>query len=163
MAAIAGELRPNSASAASRAAAGQPSLSSLHDQAFLLGPGLIPAVNALCLAPVLLAERALPRVIPVTGLVGAPLLLGSALVTMFGGFGQVSTAARLLALPIAVWEFGLACWLAVRGGDQLPDEVLRPWTLRCMPKTRPVNAEGPGSREPGPSCRICGIGCGGRI
>jgi len=87
----------------------------LHRWAFLLGPGLIPAVNALCLAPVLYRARLIPRVIPVVGMVGIPLLAVSAFATMFGLFGQTSPVAAALAAPIALWELGLGVWLVVRG------------------------------------------------
>ncbi len=56
----------------------------LHDWAFLLGPGTIPAVNALLLTPLLLNGRLVPRVIPAIGLVGAALLLGAAAGSLFG-------------------------------------------------------------------------------
>mgnify|MGYP003417640174 FL=1 len=92
----------------------------LHDGAFLLGPGLLPAVNAALLGGVLYRTRLVPRVIPLIGLIGAPLLAASAIATMFGAFDQVSAMAGLAALPIAVWEFALGCWLAVRGAHRKP-------------------------------------------
>lgn len=93
-------------------------LVALHDQAFLLGPGLIPAVNALCLAPPLLRARLVPRAIPLVGLVGAPLLLASAGLTLLGRLDQVSTLAGALALPIAAWEISLGLWLLICGVDR---------------------------------------------
>ncbi|MTD15424.1 DUF4386 family protein [Nakamurella sp. YIM 132087] len=93
-------------------------LTPLHDQAFLLGPGLIPAINALCLTPVLLRARLVPRWIPLLGLIGAPLLLVSATVTLSGGFGQSSAPAAVLALPIAAWELLLGIRLLWRGFDR---------------------------------------------
>lgn len=91
------------------------SLVVLHDQAFLLGPGLLPAANALLLGTALFRARLVPRVIPLVGLIGAPLLLASALATLFGVLDQVSPIAGLLALPIAVWEFSIGVWLTMRG------------------------------------------------
>ena len=35
--------------------------------------------------------------------------------TLFGAFDQVSTAAFLLALPIATWEFSLGVWMVIKG------------------------------------------------
>lgn len=90
-------------------------LIAVHDQAFLLGPGLVPAVNALLLATAVYRARLVPRVIPLVGLIGAPLLLASALATVMGILDQVSPLAGLLALPIALWEFSLGVWLVVRG------------------------------------------------
>lgn len=92
-----------------------PALVALHDAAFLLGPGLLPAVNALLLGTALLRARLVPRVIPLIGLAGAPLLLASAGLALFGVLDQVSPVAGLLALPIAAWEFALGVWLTARG------------------------------------------------
>ena len=47
----------------------------------------MPAVNALFLATVMYRFRLVPRIIPLMGLVGAPLLFASSLATMFGGCG----------------------------------------------------------------------------
>jgi hypothetical protein len=82
---------------------------------FLLGRGLIPGINALFLGYVMYRSRLVPRIIPIVGLVGAPLILLSSTVTMFGGWGQVSIAGSLCALPIALWEFSLGVWLTVKG------------------------------------------------
>ena len=94
---------------------GVPALIAVHDWAFLLGPGLIPALNASLLATALLRLRAVPRAIPVVGLIGAPLLAASALGTLLGAFDQVSAVAGALALPIAAWELALGLWLTARG------------------------------------------------
>lgn len=99
---------------------GDPAAVALHDAAFLLGPGLLPAVNALLLGTALLRTRLIPRLIPVVGLIGAPLLLVSAGATLLGVFDQVSPVAALLALPIAVWEFALGVWLTVRAVPGTP-------------------------------------------
>ena len=90
-------------------------LVALHDWAFLLGPGLVPAVNALLLGTILYAARLVPRIIPLVGLIGAPLLAVSALGTILGVVDQVSPLAGLLALPIAFWELSLGLWLLFKG------------------------------------------------
>ena len=59
--------------------------------------------------------RLVPRIIPLMGLVGAPLLFASSLVTMFGGHAQTSSTAMLFALPIAAWEFSLGVYMTVKG------------------------------------------------
>lgn len=87
----------------------------LHRWAFLLGPGLIPVINALLLGTVLLRHRLVPRVIPVIGLIGAPLLAASAVATLAGLVDQVSPLAGAAALPIAVWELSIGLWLTFRG------------------------------------------------
>ena len=100
-----------------------PALVSMHDWAFLLGPGTIPAVNALLLAPLLLRAGLVPRALPLMGLVGAPLLLAASVGTLFGIIDQVSSVGFLSALLIAAWEIGLGFWLVIKGFN--PDAVER--------------------------------------
>lgn len=90
-------------------------LVTVHDWTFLVGPGLIPAVNALLLGTVLFRAHLVPRWIPVVGLVGAPLLLISASASVLGVVDQTSPLAGAAALPIAVWELSLGLWLTFRG------------------------------------------------
>lgn len=90
-------------------------LVAVKDWSFLLGPGVMAAINALCLATIMYQSRLVPRWIPTLGLIGAPLILGSSTVTLFGGWEQVSTTALLLALPIATWEFSLGVYMTVKG------------------------------------------------
>jgi hypothetical protein len=87
----------------------------LHDGAFLLGPAVMAATNALLLGSVLYRARLVPRIIPLVGLIGAPLLLASAIAMLFGLWTQTSPIGALSALPIAVWEFTLGVWLVVKG------------------------------------------------
>lgn len=87
----------------------------MHDWAFLLGPGTLPAVNALLLAPLLLRAGLVPRIIPILGLIGAPLLLGAAVGILFGVIDQVSAAGFLAAVLIAGWEIALGFWLLLKG------------------------------------------------
>lgn len=91
------------------------SLVAQHDWSFLFGPGFMPAINALFLATVMYRFRLVPRIIPVMGLVGAPLLFASSFATMFGAHGQISDTAVLFALPIAAWEFSLGVYMIVKG------------------------------------------------
>lgn len=90
-------------------------LVAIHDAAFLLGPGLIPAANALLLGSVLYRSRLVPRILPVIGFVGAPLLVASVVATLFGALDQVSPLAGVAALPVALWEISLGIWLVVKG------------------------------------------------
>jgi hypothetical protein len=90
-------------------------LVAMHDWTFRLGPGTIRAVNALFLGYVMYRSRLVPRIIPVIGLAGAPLLLIAATGTIFGAWDQLSAVGALGALPIAVWEFSLGVWLTVKG------------------------------------------------
>lgn len=90
-------------------------LTAIHDWTFLIGPGLFPVINALCLGTVMYRSRLVPRLIPTIGLIGAPLLLASGVATLFGLFDQLSAPAGLLALPIAAWEFSVGVWMAFKG------------------------------------------------
>jgi hypothetical protein len=90
-------------------------LVAVKDWSFLLGPGVMATVNALCLATVLYRTRLVPRIIPTLGLIGAPLLLVSSTGTLFGAWEQVSGTAMLMVLPIATWEFSLGVYMTVKG------------------------------------------------
>lgn len=95
-------------------------LIAFHDWIFLLGQGTIPAVNGLLLGTLLYRSRLVPRVLPVLGFIGAPLLLASVAATLFGLWSQVSPMSALCALPIAVWEFSLGVFLIVKGFTHPP-------------------------------------------
>jgi hypothetical protein len=111
-------------------------LVALHDWTFLLGPGLAPVINALCIGTVMYRTGLVPKIIPTIGLIGAPLLLASSIASLFGAWDQVSGTATLMALPIATWEFSFGVYMAVKGfrtpsvdltsvdGTPVSDEVL---------------------------------------
>ena len=82
---------------------------------FRLGQNLMPAVNALLLGSLLFQSRLVPRVLPLLGLIGAPLLLANSILTMFGVSGPIFTLSAIGVLPIALWEFSLGVWLTVKG------------------------------------------------
>jgi hypothetical protein len=90
-------------------------LVALYDRAFLLGQGLLPAVNALLLGSLLYQSRLVPRVLPLLGFIGAPLLVASHAATVFGIIEPISAWSAIAVLPIALWEFSLGVWLIVKG------------------------------------------------
>lgn len=90
-------------------------LIAVKEWTFLLGPGVMSAINALCFATILRRTDLVPRWIPTLGVIGAPLLLASATVTLFGGWEQVSTPAMLLTLPVATWELSVGVYMLVKG------------------------------------------------
>lgn len=96
------------------------SLVAVRDATFLLGPGVVPAINALLLAPILYRSRLVPRILPLLGLVGAPLLLASSAATLFSTNEQISGLSALLGLPIAAWELALGIWMIVKGFSPAP-------------------------------------------
>lgn len=95
-----------------------------RDWTFLLGPGLVPGINALLLGTLMYRSGLVPRAIPVIGLVGAPLHLLSVLATAYGLNTQLSVASAVAVLPIVAWELSLGLWLTFRGfRPVVPDRV----------------------------------------
>lgn len=90
-------------------------LVTLRDWTFLLGPGLMPAVNAALFATALWRARLVPRSIPLLGLIGAPLQLISVLATFFGATSQVSPLSAVAVIPIFLWELSVGLWMTFRG------------------------------------------------
>jgi hypothetical protein len=87
---------------------------------FLLGQSLMPALNALLLGSLLYRSRLVPRILPLVGLIGAPLLLASDIAVLFGLWDRISAPSGILALPIAAWEFSLGVYLLVKGFKPSP-------------------------------------------
>ena len=96
------------------------SLVAVRDWTFLLGPSLIPGVNALLLGYLMYRSGLVPRVIPVLGLIGGPLLLVSATTTMFGINNAVSVWSGIAVAPIFLWELSLGVYLVVKGFKPSP-------------------------------------------
>jgi Domain of unknown function (DUF4386) len=93
----------------------------IYNWTFLLGQTLMPCVNALLLGSLMYRSRLVPRVIPVLGLIGAPLLITAVIATLFGGgIGHVSAFQAIATLPVAAWEFSLGVWLIVKGFKPSP-------------------------------------------
>jgi len=95
-------------------------LVAIRDWTFLFGPGVMAGMNALLLGSLMFRSGLVPRIIPLIGLIGAPLLLASTIGTLFGFFDQLSPIASLLVAPIFVWELSLGVWLVVKGFKPSP-------------------------------------------
>jgi hypothetical protein len=91
------------------------SLVGLHDWTFTLSQSFLPAVNALLLGSLLYQSRLVPRILPVLGFIGAPLLVASTMATLFGHNEYGSGLSGLGALPIAAWELSLGIYLVAKG------------------------------------------------
>lgn len=92
-------------------------LVALHDW-FRLGQNLMPAVNALLLGSLLYRSRLVPRILPLLGFIGAPLLIANTIAVMFGiNSGPIYLLTGIGVLPIALWEFSLGVWLTFKGFD----------------------------------------------
>ena len=92
----------------------------VYDWTFLLGQSLMPAINALLLGTLMYRSRLVPRIIPVIGLIGAPLQLIAVFATLSGNIEHTSALAHLAALPVAAWELSLGLWLVVKGFSPCP-------------------------------------------
>jgi hypothetical protein len=86
-----------------------------YNWAFTLGQSLMPGINALCLGTLMYRSGLVPRILPVLGLIGAPLLIATTIATLFGVIEQWSTLGGLSAMPIFAWELGLGLWLTFKG------------------------------------------------
>jgi hypothetical protein len=95
-------------------------LVAIHDWAFLLGPGVLPGVNALLLGYLMYRSGLVPRFIPVMGLIGAPLILAAGTATLLGFTEQVSVWTGIATAPIFAWELSLGVWLVVKGFKPSP-------------------------------------------
>ncbi|MGY1836067.1 DUF4386 domain-containing protein [Blastococcus sp. SYSU DS0510] len=109
------------------------SLVAVYEWSFLFGPNVLAAVNALLLGTLMYRSGLVPRVIPLIGLVGVPLMLASVLGIVFGTHDVGSGVHGLAALPIAAWELSLGVYLVVRG---------------FLPSPVTARAAGPGERTP---------------
>jgi len=92
----------------------------IYNWTFLLGQSLMPGINALLLGFLMYRSRLVPRLIPVMGLIGAPLLITAVFATLFGGIAQGSALTAAAALPVASWELSLGVWLVVKGFKPSP-------------------------------------------
>jgi Domain of unknown function (DUF4386) len=91
-----------------------------YNWAFTLGQSLMPGVNALLLGTLMYRSRLVPRVLPVLGLIGAPLHITAVVLTMFGVIDRIGSVALIAALPIAAWELSLGLYLVIKGFKPCP-------------------------------------------
>jgi Domain of unknown function (DUF4386) len=92
----------------------------VYNWTFVLGQSLMPGINALLLGSLLYRSRLVPRIIPMLGLIGAPLLITAVIATLFRGTAHIPSLAVLAALPVAAWELSLGLWLVVKGFKPSP-------------------------------------------
>jgi hypothetical protein len=91
------------------------SLVAVYEWTFVFGPNVMAAVNALLLGTLMYRSGLVPRVIPLLGLIGAPLMLASVTGIVFGTHDLDAGLHVLAAAPIAVWELSLGVYLVVKG------------------------------------------------
>jgi hypothetical protein len=92
----------------------------VYNWTFLLGQSFMPGINALLLGSLLYRSRLVPRIIPVIGLIGAPLLITAVFATLLGGSMPPPSWTALAAVPVAAWELSLGVWLVVKGFKPSP-------------------------------------------
>ena len=92
----------------------------VYNWTMLLGQTLMPCINALLLGSLMYRSRLVPRIIPIVGLIGAPLLIAGVMATLFAGTGHISSFQAIATLPVAAWEFSLGVWLVVKGFRPCP-------------------------------------------
>lgn len=90
-------------------------LVAVRDWTFLLGPGLMPALNALLLGTLLYRSGLVPRWMPTIGLIGAPMLICSTVGIFFGINEVLSPWTAIATVPIFVWELSIGLWLSFKG------------------------------------------------
>ena len=91
-----------------------------YNWTFLLGQTLMPAFNALLLGTLMYRSRLVPRIIPVLGLIGGPLLIAAVFAKLLGSAGAPAGGGGLASIPVAAWEFSLGVWLVVKGFRPTP-------------------------------------------
>ena len=96
------------------------SLVATHDWSFLIGQTLLPGINAILLGSLFYKSRLVPRVIPLMGLIGGPLLISSAIGQVIGINEQYSAWSAIAVLPIFLWELLLGLWLVFKGFRTVP-------------------------------------------
>lgn len=91
------------------------SLVAIHDWTFLIGQTLLPGINALLLGSLMYRSGLVPRIIPLMGLVGGPLMISSAIGQVVGINEQYSAWSAIALVPIFLWELTLGLWLVFKG------------------------------------------------
>ena len=90
-------------------------LVAMYDRMFLVGQGIMPAVNDLLLGILLYQSRLVPRGLSLIGIGGAFLLIAGDLAILFGLVQQRDPSTLIAAIPVAFFEFSLGVWLVVKG------------------------------------------------
>ena len=96
----------------------------IYNWTFLLSQSLMPGINALLLGSLMYQSRLVPRIIPVVGLIGAPILIITVIATLLRGSVPPPSVASLAALPVAAWELSLGVWLVVKASNPPPSQPL---------------------------------------
>lgn len=96
-------------------------LVTMYDRMFLIGQSFMPAVNDILLGLLLYHSRLVPRGLALIGIIGGPVLLAGDVLVLFDFIGQRDPLIALTAVPVAVFEFSLGIYLAVKGFKSTPN------------------------------------------
>jgi hypothetical protein len=91
-----------------------------RDWTFLFGPGFMACVNAVLFGTLMYRSRLVPRIIPMMGLIGAPILLAANMFTLFGHNTQAAGWTLLATVPVAAWELSVGSYMAFKGFRPTP-------------------------------------------
>ena len=92
----------------------------VYNWTFLLSQSLMPGINALLLGSLMYRSRLVPRVIPVLGLIGGPLLIIAVFATLLGQHSSLSGLAALPVIPVAAGSSRWACGWSSRASSPAP-------------------------------------------
>jgi hypothetical protein len=92
----------------------------VYNWTFLLSQSLMPGINAILLGTLMYRSRLVPRVLPLLGLIGGPLLIIAVFATLLGQHSTLGGLAALPVIPVAAWEFSLGLWLTFKGFRPAP-------------------------------------------
>jgi hypothetical protein len=90
---------------------------------FTLGPSLMPALNALLFGTLLYRSRLVPRFISAAGLIGFPLHLSAAILTIFGINNTIWQG--IAVAPIFYWELAVGLWMAIKGFNKSAPLIMK--------------------------------------
>ncbi|GAA4116142.1 DUF4386 domain-containing protein [Enteractinococcus coprophilus] len=85
------------------------------EAAFILGPGLICSFNTVVITTLLYRKRLVPRIIPMLGLIGGPLVFVWNVGLMLNIADASNAFAIFFVVPIFAWEISFAIYLIARG------------------------------------------------
>jgi Domain of unknown function (DUF4386) len=98
-------------------------LVAVRNWTFTIGPSLMPALNALLLGTLMYRSRLVPRLIPAAGLIGFPLQLSVAILTIFGI--NITIFSAIALVPIFFWELAVGLWMAIKGFNKSAPLIVR--------------------------------------
>ncbi len=101
-------------------------LVAVRNYTFQFGPNLSATINGLLFGTLLYKSRLVPRVIPIMGLIAAPLLLVATIATVSGLTEQGSAWFAPGGALIFVWELSVGVYMTVKGFRPSPITAAAP-------------------------------------